>query len=71
MYALILVIGMISPSGASLTPVGVTSQNIGTFKTLDDCKAAAAKPGAGGTISELNLSRGLYWYCVYAGAGRR
>ena len=71
MYALILVIGMISPGGAAVTPVGVTSQTVGAFKTLDECKAAAAKPVAGGTISELNLSRGIYWYCVYAGTRTR
>jgi hypothetical protein len=71
MYALILVIGMLSPGGASVTPVGVTSQVVGTFKSIDDCKAAAEKPYSGGSISELNLSRGLYWYCVYTGDEKR
>jgi len=71
MYALILVIGMLSPSGAAVTPVGVTSQTVGTFETIDDCKAAAEKPYAGGAMSELSLSRGLYWYCVYTGTQKR
>jgi hypothetical protein len=41
MYALITVIGVLS-SGSSVIPVGVTSQLVGKFKTLDDCKAAAS-----------------------------
>jgi len=68
MYALIIVIGMVSPGGGAVTPVGVTSQIVGKFKTLDQCKKAASEPMPGGTISELNLSRGIYWYCVYTGA---
>lgn len=63
MYALIIVIGMLS----SGVPVGVTSQIIGNFDNLDKCKAAAGQPQEGGTISELNLSRGVYWLCVYTG----
>lgn len=66
MYALIIVIGMVS-SGNAVTPVGVTSQIVGKFKTVEQCKKAAGQPVAGGTISELNLSRGIYWYCVHTG----
>jgi hypothetical protein len=67
MYALILVVAVLSPATASVTPVGVTSHVVGKFKTLDHCKAAASEPGAGGAISDLGLSRGVYWYCVYMG----
>jgi hypothetical protein len=67
MYTLIIVIGMLSPSGGSVVPVGVTSQIVGKFKNLEQCKTAAGQPGAGGTISELSLSRGVYWYCAYSG----
>ena len=41
MYALIIVIEVLS-QGASVIPVGVTSQIVGKFKTLDECKAAAS-----------------------------
>ena len=41
MYALIIVIGVLS-SGGTVIPVGVTSQIVGKFKNLDECKAAAA-----------------------------
>jgi len=68
MYALIIVIGMLSPATGSVVPVGVTSQAVGKFRTLDQCKAAGSQPGAGGTISDLSLTRGVYWYCVYTGA---
>jgi|GEM_PF-3496198 hypothetical protein len=27
-----------------------------------------ARPNAGGAISDLNLARGVYWYCIYTGA---
>lgn len=64
MYALIIVVGMLS----SVVPVGVTSQVVGKFKTLDECQAAASQPLTGGTISDVNLTRGVYWYCVYTGA---
>jgi rare lipoprotein A len=47
MYALILVIAILSPATGAVTPVGVTSQSIGTFVTLDQCKAAAMKPLVG------------------------
>jgi hypothetical protein len=67
MYALIIVIGMLSPASGSIVPVGVTSQIVGQFQNLEQCKAAAGQPSAGGTISELNLSRGVYWYCAYSG----
>ena len=67
MYALIIVIGMVSPATGAVTPVGVTSQMVGKFKSMEQCKAAAGEPVIGGTISDLNLSRGIYWYCVYTG----
>lgn len=68
MYALIIVVAMLSPATGAVTPVGITSQTVGKFKSLDQCKAASNQPFAGGTISDLNLSRGVYWYCAYAGA---
>jgi len=67
MYALIIVIGMLSPATSTVVPVGVTSQIVGKFKTTDECESAASRPGVGGTISDLSLTRGVYWYCVYAG----
>jgi len=68
MYALIIVVAVLSPSTGVVTPVGVTSQMVGKFKSLDQCKAAASERGAGGTLSDLGLSRGIYWQCAYAGA---
>ena len=41
MYALIIVIAVLSPAGGAVTPVGVTSQVVGKFKNLDQCKAAS------------------------------
>ena len=67
MYALIIVVAVLSPATGAVTPVGVTSQMVGKFKNLDQCKAAAEKPNAGGAISDLSFSRGIYWYCQYAG----
>ena len=67
MYALIIVIAVLSPATGAVTPVGTTSQLVGKFKSLDQCKDAASKPTAGGAISDLSLSRGVYWYCTYAG----
>ena len=68
MYVLIIIIAVLSPATGSVTPVGVTSQIVGKFKNLDQCTAAASKQNAGGAISDLSLSRGVYWYCAYAGA---
>jgi len=68
MYALIIVIAVLSPAGGAVTPVGATSQVVGKFKTLDRCKTAAGQQGAGGAISDLSLARGVYWYCAYTGA---
>ena len=59
MYALIIVIGLLSPATGSVVPVGVTSQTVGKFRTLDQCKAAGSQPSAQGTVSELNLTRGV------------
>ncbi len=67
MYALIIVIGMLSPATSSVVPVGVTSQIVGKFRILEQCNAAASQPFVGGTISDLSLTRGVYWYCVYTG----
>ena len=67
MYVLIIVIAILSPATAAITPVGVTSQTVGKFKSLDQCKAAANDPSAGGAISDLSLTRGVYWYCAPAG----
>jgi hypothetical protein len=58
MYALIIVIAVLSPAGGAVTPVGVTSQVVGKFRNLDQCKAAASQQSAGGAISDLSLSRG-------------
>ena len=67
MYSLIIVIGMLSPATGAVVPVGVTSQTVGKFKTLEQCKAAGDQPSATGIVSDLSLTRGVYWYCVYAG----
>jgi len=56
MYALIIEFAILSPATGAVTPVGVTSQTVGEFKTLDQCKAAANEPLTGGTISDLTLS---------------
>ena len=63
MYSLIIVFGMMS----SVSPVGVTSQIVGSFENLEQCRAAASKPQNGGAISDLNLSMGIYWICAYSG----
>ena len=68
MYTLVLVIGMLTPGSGTVTPLGVTSQVVGKFQNLDQCKAAAKEPLEGGVIADLSLSRGVYWYCVYSGA---
>ena len=67
MYALIIVIAILSPATGAVTPVGVTSQTVGTFKNLDQCKAAANEPLTGGAMSDLSLSKGVYWYCAFMG----
>ena len=63
MYALITVIGVLS-SGSSVIPVGVTSQLVGKFKTLDDCKAAAIQPHAGAHDFGFQFldHLGINWY---------
>jgi hypothetical protein len=65
MYALIIVVTVLSPATGTVTPVGVTSQMVGKFKNLNECKMAAGKPLIGGEIVDLKLSRGIYWYCAY------
>ena len=49
MYALIIVIAVLSPATGAVTPVGVTSQIVGKFKNLDQCKAAASERTAEGS----------------------
>jgi hypothetical protein len=66
MYMLIIVISVLSPATSSVVPVGVTSQVVGRFDSLEGCKAAAVEPGATGALVDLNLSRGIYWHCVYS-----
>jgi hypothetical protein len=67
MYTLVIVVAVLSPATGAVTPVGVTSQAVGKFRNLERCKTAANKPLVGGAMSELNLSRGIYWYCAYTG----
>jgi hypothetical protein len=67
MYTLVIVIGLLSPATGAVVPVGVTSQIVGQFENLEQCKAAASQPLADGIISDLSLTRGVYWYCVYKG----
>jgi hypothetical protein len=64
MYALIIVIAVLSPATSAVTPVGVTSQIVGKFENLDQCKAAANKQTASGAIADLSLTRGTYWFCA-------
>ena len=68
MYALIIVIGVLS-SGSSVVPIGVTSQIVGKFKNLDECKAAAVQPHATAPAQDISplTTLGSRWYCVYAG----
>ena len=70
MYALIIVIGVLSQGLAvAVMPIGVTSQIVGNFKNLDECKAAASQPHAAGPVADLTLSTtwGRNWYCTYTG----
>jgi hypothetical protein len=67
MYALIIIIAVLSPATGAVTPVGVTSQIVGKFKSLDQYKAAANAQTDGGAINDLSLSRGAYWFYAYAG----
>jgi len=68
MYALIIVIGVLS-TGSSVIPVGVTSQIVGKFKNLDECKAAASQPHATAPAEDISplTTLGSRWYCVYTG----
>ena len=68
MYALIIVIGMLSPATSAVVPVGLTSQVVGKFKTKEQCEAAASQPISSGPTADIGLTRGVYWYCVFAGA---
>ena len=72
MYALIIVIGVLSSGSAagSAVPIGVTSQIVGTFKNLDECKAAATQPHATAPAEDISpvTMLGSRWYCVYTGA---
>jgi hypothetical protein len=71
MYALIIVIGVLSsdkPAGSAVS-IGVTSQIVGKFKNLDECKAAAKQPHAAGPIADITVvtTWGATWYCTYSG----
>jgi hypothetical protein len=72
MYALIIVIGVLSSGSSTGTaaPIGVTSQIVGKFKDLDECKAAASQPHATAPAEDISplTILGSRWYCVYAGA---
>ena len=67
MYALIITIVILSPATGAVIPVGISSQIVGKFENLDQCKEAASKPDAVGSLHDLGLSRGSYWQCVYGG----
>jgi len=56
MYALIIVIGMLSPT-TSLA-AGVTSQIVGKFEDLDQCRAAAEKPQRWGRYFRFKFLKG-------------
>ena len=60
MYALIIIIVILSPATGAVIPVGISSQIVGKFDNLDQCKEAASKPDALGS-TRLGLSRGSYW----------
>lgn len=64
MYALIITIVILSPATGGVIPVGISSQIVGKFENLDQCKEAASKPDAVGSLHDLGLSRGSYWQCV-------
>jgi hypothetical protein len=64
MYSLIIVIAVMS----SGLPVGVTSQMVGEFANLDQCKDAASKSLNGGALVDLNLSTAIFWQCAYTRA---
>jgi hypothetical protein len=72
MYALIIVIGVLSSGSSTGTaaPIGVTSQIVGKFKDLDECKAAASQPHATGPAVDITVvtTLGSRWYCAYVGA---
>ena len=65
MYALIITTVILSPATGGVIPVGISSQIVGKFAKLDQCKEAASKPDAVGSLHDLGLSRGSYWQCVY------
>jgi len=72
MYELIIVIAILSSDkpADSAIPIGVTSQIVGRFKDLDECKAAASQPHATAPAEDISplTTLGARWYCVYAGA---
>ena len=65
MYALIITTVILSPATGGVIPVGISSQIVGKFENLDQCREAASKPDAVGSTHDLGLSRGSYWQCVY------
>ena len=61
MYVLIVVVAVLS----SAIPVGVTSQNIGRFDSLEQCEAVANKPGAtGAVVDHKRLKGSLLALCI-------
>jgi hypothetical protein len=71
MYVLIIVIVMQATGLAGEGTVAVTSQLVGKFKSLDECKAVASQPHAWGrTVSDVIVSAntGANWYCMPVGS---
>ena len=55
MYALIIVIAVLSPATGAVTPVGVGSHIVGKFKNLDQCKATAAQGAKKTSVGRLTV----------------
>jgi hypothetical protein len=71
MYVLILVIAMQTTGLGGGGAVAVTSQSVGKFKSLDECKAVASQPHAwGGMVSDVivSVNMGANWYCMPMGS---
>jgi hypothetical protein len=65
MYVLIIVIAMQTTGLGGGGTVAVTSQVVGRFKSLDECKAVVSQPHAwGGSVSDVIVSAnsGANWY---------
>ena len=71
MYVLIIVIAMQTTGLGGGGTIAVTSQSVGKFKSLDECKAVAIQPHAwGGSVSDVLVSAntGANWYCMPVGS---